>query len=214
VTQARSLILVGEALVPQSARTEERPDPSAALSTPTAHDMTVAIARGDAAVFEVLYRAWFPRLLGLAGRATGRDESFALDVVQDAFIRVIRSPRVCPTEGELAAWLRTCVLSAAVDRLRSEARRSTRERQTHACAPPTPEGPNESVEAAERLAWLARRLAELGPLDQELIRLRFDIERSLRQIAAESDGRTWAGVHGRVRRLVERLKIAASEYFA
>jgi DNA-directed RNA polymerase specialized sigma subunit len=70
------------------------------------------------------------------------------------------------------------------------------------------------VEAAERLAWLAQRLAELGPLDQELIRLRFDIERSLRQIAAESDGRTWAGVHGRVRRLVERLKIAASEYFA
>ena len=175
--------------------------------------MTAALARGDAAVFDRFYRAWFPRLLGLARRATGRDEAFALDVVQDAFVRVIRSPRVCPSEGELAAWLRACVLSAAVDRLRAEARRLARERAEASHASATT--PTDPLEATERLAWLADRLGELPASDRDLIRLRFEVQRTLAEIAAETTGmHTWGSVQGRLRRTLERLRLAASEYFA
>jgi len=175
--------------------------------------MTAALARGDAAVFDGFYRAWFPRLFALARRATGRDEAFALDVVQDAFVRIIRSPRVCPTEGELAAWLRTCVLSASVDRLRTDARRQARERAD--AGRNTEAATADPTEAAERLAWLADRLAELTVSDHDLIRLRFDVQRSLAEIAAESKGgTTWGSVQGRLRRTLDRLRLAASEYFA
>ncbi len=177
--------------------------------------MTAALARGDAAVFDLFYRAWFPKLLGLARRATGRDEAFSLDVVQDAFVRIIRVPRVCPTEGELAAWLRACVLSAAVDRLRADARRRARERTStpRDLAPTAVE--HDPTDAAERLAWLADRLVELPSSDRDLIRLRFDIQRTLAEIAADAEGgTTWGSVQGRLRRTLERLRLAASEYFA
>lgn len=190
-----------------------RRDPFPVPSHPSAHDMTAALARGDAAVFDLFYRTWFPKLLGLARRATGRDEAFALDVVQDAFVRIIRSPRVCPTDGELAAWLRACILSAAVDRLRAEARRNARERAEARGDPAV--APAETTEASERLAWLSGRLAELPATDRDLVRLRFDVQRSLAEIASASGDRsTWGSVQGRLRRTLDRLRTAASEYFA
>lgn len=177
-----------------------------AHATPGPLELTAAIARGDAAAFERLYREWFDRLLALAGAATRRDEAFCLDVVQEAFVRVIRGPRVCRTEAELAGWLRRCVLSAAVDRLRGEARRARREAQAGG-------GVSAAAADAEQLAWLRDRLAELPPEDRELLRLRFEVERTLEEIAGASGG-TWAGVHGRIRRTLERLRQAAWEYFA
>lgn len=175
----------------------------------TASELTAAIARGDAGAFDRLYRGWFDRLLALTRGATRRDEAFGLDVVQDAFVRVIRSPRVCGTEGELAAWLRRCVLSAAVDRLRSEARRSAREVGRGAVAGAVEDG----AAGAEELRWLRDRIAELGPEDRDLLRLRFEVDRTLAEIAGARGG-TWGSVHGRVRRTLERLRRAAAEYFA
>jgi RNA polymerase sigma-70 factor (ECF subfamily) len=179
-----------------------------------AHDTTAAIVKGDAAVFSMFYRAWFPRLLGLARRATGRDEAFALDIVQDAFVRVIRAPRRCASEGELSAWLRTVTLSAAVDRLRREARREAREATRHV-GDLTGSDAASRLDAAEQLAWLAARLEEMPREDRDLIRLRYDLQRTLTEIAG-SGGTVagWAAVHGRIRRAVDRLREAAGEYFA
>lgn len=171
-------------------------------------ERTAALAKGDPAAFEFVYRAWFERLLALARTATRRDEAFCLDVVQDAFLRVIRAPRVCPTEAELAGWLRRCVLSAAVDRLRRDARRDAREN-----ARGLPEAPGDRVGDAEQLRWLRDRLAELSPEDRDLLRLRFEIDRTLAEIAGDGRG-TWGAVHGRLRRTLDRLRRAASEYFA
>ena len=53
--------------------------------------LTGAIAAGDTDAFSRFYRARFDQMLAEAVRATGRDESFCLDVVQDAMMRVIRS---------------------------------------------------------------------------------------------------------------------------
>ncbi len=190
----------------EGARLEPDPHPPSSRTL----ERTAAIARGDPAAFELLYRAWFDRLLALARAATRRDEAFCLDVVQDAFVRVIRSPRACPTEAQLAGWLRRCVLSAAVDRLRRDARRTAREGARGAS-----EAANaaEGVGDAEQLLWLRDRLAELSPEDRDLLRLRFEIDRTLDEIAGDGRG-TWGAVHGRLRRTLDRLRRAASEYFA
>jgi RNA polymerase sigma-70 factor (ECF subfamily) len=182
-----------------------------------AHDTTAAIVRGDAAVFSAFYLAWFPRLLTLARRATGRDEAFAMDVVQDSFVRVIRAPRVCESDGELSAWLRAVTLSAAVDRLRKEARRESREARRE---PGERAGPDAhaTLDAAERLEWLAARLDEMGVEDRDLIRLRYDLRQTLGEIAggrnANEQCAGWAAVHGRIRRAMDRLRKSAGEYFA
>lgn len=209
MTTLRS-ILDGTALV--SVTPLHPPPPVHACSL----ELTAAIVKGDSAAFERLYTAWFPRLLAVARKTTGRDEAFALDIVQDAFLRVIARPVRCDSDGELAAWLRRCVLSAAVDRLRNEARRELRERSR----PEPPSSHPDPTEAAERLRWLAASLAEMPSLDQDLLRLKFDLDHTLEQIAAsQSDtgrtGRTgWSAVHGKIRRTLDRLRAAASEYFA
>src|SRR5262245_11860434 len=57
--------------------------------------LTLAIRAGDAGAFATLYEAWFDRALALARSLTRRDESFCLDVVQDAMMRVVRAlPRL------------------------------------------------------------------------------------------------------------------------
>ncbi len=168
--------------------------------------LTAALVRGDAGALDTLYRAWFDRMVGLAARATGRDEAFCLDAVQDAFLRVIRSPRAIETEAELAAWLRRCVLSAAIDRLRREARAGGRERR--AAMPGQDGGVDQSVRAAERLSWIAARLREMGDADRELVQLRYAVERTLAEVARVR-GTTSGLVHGRLRRLMAALRSAA-----
>ena len=88
---------------------------------------TAAIAAGDTAAFARFYDRWFDTVYAEAARATGRDEAFCLDVVQDAMMRVIRSMRPLPAEDDVRRWLRAVVHSCAYDRLRSETRRRRRE---------------------------------------------------------------------------------------
>ena len=65
--------------------------------TQPVRELTAAIASGDTEALASLYREHFDSLYGQARRITGRDESFCLDVVQDAFMRVIRSIPIMDT---------------------------------------------------------------------------------------------------------------------
>lgn len=174
------------------------------LSAETAASLTDRLARGDADALDTLYRQWYPRLLALARRATGRDDAFAHDTVHDAFLRIIRTPARCTTDAQLSCWLRRCVLSAAVDSLRAEARRLAREKR-HAA--PELQHPH----PADQLRWLAEQLRTLDPSDRELLRLRFVAEQSLHAIAAGSTGLSWSAVHSRLRRLLLTLRRRESE---
>lgn len=169
----------------------------------------MGLVRGDAAALDALYRAWFDRVVALAGKATGRDEAFCLDAAQEAFLRVIRSPIVIETEAELAAWLRRCVLSTAVDKLRREARAKGREQRGGGEAQAA--SPDLAAQAAEQLGWIARQLRDLGDADQELVRLRFGVEQTLEEVA-RARGMTKGGVHGRLRRLVAALRSVAGGF--
>ena len=55
--------------------------------------MTSAMAAGDGGAVEAFYRRYFDRLYAEARRATRRDESFCLDVVQESVLRIVRTVR-------------------------------------------------------------------------------------------------------------------------
>ena len=83
--------------------------------------LTAALAAGDEDAVETFYNSYFDWLYAQARRATRRDESFCLDVVQDAMLRIIRTVRAVRDEPQFRAWLRLVVQTTAWDRLRSDA---------------------------------------------------------------------------------------------
>ena len=183
---------------------------------PEVRRLTEAVSKGDPVAVEAFYRAWFDRAYRLARSLTGRDESFCLDVVQDAMLRVVRSlPRLDRAEA-LERWMARTVHATAIDRLRREARRARHEARSgeRAVRAGAEAGPaaGEALEVEEEVAWLRAQLARLDAVDGALLRERFERGKTLRA-AGRAVGMTGHAAHGRIRRVIARLRAAAREVF-
>ena len=175
--------------------------------------ITAAVRRGDPEAFAVLYEAWFGRAYGAARSLTRRDESFCLDVVQDAFLRVARSLRPLATRAALDGWMVRTVRTAAIDRLRREARRARHEGRAADGRPGAIEADDgRRLVAEEEAAWLRGQVEGLPEGDRALLAARFGAGRTLRDAGAAA-GITGHAAHGRIRRIIERLRRAARETF-
>jgi RNA polymerase sigma factor (sigma-70 family) len=182
----------------------------------TTRRLTEAISSGDAAAFDCFYRAWFNRVFLETKRATGRDESFCLDVVQDVMMKVVRAIPVLETEPALAAWLRRCVLTTARDRIRADARRTARERQAaqpdraeDAARSPTTASGSEHFDA-ESLREIERLISALDANSAQLITARFRFGWTLERIAHALGIRTGAA-DGRLSRLLANWRKELSQ---
>jgi len=162
--------------------------------------LTRAAARGDTAAFGTIYERWFDRALSAAHRLTGRDESFCLDVVQDAMLRAARRLPPLPDESALGAWLCRVVHRAALDRLRAERRRAARERA--AADRGAHSTPLNTLD--EDIAWLRAQLRELPPDEGWMLGARFGQSRTLAQVGATL-GLSGDAAHGRIRRALRRV---------
>ena len=185
-------------------------------STPPARSgsahLTAQIAKGDEQAFASFYELWFDRALAMARKATRRDESFCLDVVQDCMMRVVRAMRSLETEEAVQAWMARAILTTAVDRLRADRRRKRRE-QVSARSELDPHDVSHDAEIAERNRWLAEHIKRLPGRDQELLAARFGDDKTLQQVG-EALGMTGHAAHGRIRRLLEKLRDAARDIFS
>jgi RNA polymerase sigma-70 factor (ECF subfamily) len=185
--------------------------PGSPLDDGRVREVTAAIARGDPEAFAVLYEAWFDRAYAMARSLTRRDESFCLDVVQDAMLRAVRCLRAMPDGASLARWMGSVVRSASIDRLRREARRLRREARWGVRVA-AGEDAAEAAELEERIAWLRDALAGLPDTERTLLAERFDRGRTLEEAGA-AVGLTGNAAHGRIRRALERLRRKAREVF-
>lgn len=189
-----------------------RPNARSTRADPPSAQLTRAIAQGDPAAFAAFYDLWFDRAYALARSITGRDESFCLDVVQDCMLRVVKSMRALQDESAVAGWMSRALFTVAVDHLRRDWRRLRREQKAAALAPTTTEEtPALQLEIAERNGWLAARLAEMSEADRSLLLERFAAGRTL-QAAGAKLGISGDAAHGRIRRLLGRLRRAAKEF--
>jgi DNA-directed RNA polymerase specialized sigma24 family protein len=166
--------------------------------------LTRAIRAGDAGAFEVLYRGWYARVVGLALAASGRDESFALDVAQDTMLRVASGLPVLASPAALAAWMHRTTLRVVIDRLRAARRREARERVAS-----RPEAGGCEPDPRRTVQGLMRLLADLPLADYETLRARVIEGRTLDE-AGLATGVSGDAAHGRVRRAVAGLRTAVS----
>jgi len=172
---------------------------------PATRSLTAAIASGDTEAFARFFDLWFEWMRREAGRATGRDESFCLDVVQDSMMRVIRSMKPMPTEDDLRRWLGVVVRSCAYDLLRAEARARARQRRGH-----TATRAEHDMELHGRIRWLEQELRSMSSCNAELLLMRYRFGWTLQQIANALGLKTGA-VDGRLRRLIGMLRRHAGE---
>ena len=110
------------------------------------------------------------------------DVERARDVVQDTFLRLLKTDRR-PDEDHLAQWLFTVCRNRALDVLRKEKRMHTlSDTYTDSAAAG---GPSPAVVASDRetLGRLGTILATLPERQQEVVRLKFQNDFSYRQIA-------------------------------
>ncbi len=176
----------------------------------TTGELTAAMAAGREEAVEVFYRRYFDWLYAQARRASGRDEAFCLDVVQDSVLRVIRTVRKVESENQFRGWLALVVKTTAYDQLRAESRR--RQREILVAATRSELSREASPDADDRLQWLTRSIAHLDGELAEMLEMRFQKRWTLRQIG-QSLGMTIGAVDGRLRRALRELKLEADEKF-
>jgi RNA polymerase sigma-70 factor (ECF subfamily) len=183
------------------------------LAETTTDKLTAAMSAGDEDAVELFYRRYFDWLYAQARRCSRRDESFCLDVVQDAVLRIIRTIRPVRSEMQFRAWLRLVVQTTVLDRLRTERRRTNREIAVLA-ATSAVEAIDESAEGDDesQRAWLRAQVAQFDPQLVQMIELRYRKDWTLVRIAALL-GLSIGTVDGRLRRAIKTLRDRAIEAF-
>lgn len=92
------------------------------------HDLLMATHRGDHIAAASLFQRFAPRLAALA-RGLLRDHSRADDSVQAAFLAILSTPRASLADvRDVPAYLARCVRNSALNEIRSDARRTLRNR--------------------------------------------------------------------------------------
>ena len=156
------------------------------------------------------YEAWFDRAFAMARSITRRDESFCLDVVQDSMMRVVKKMRPLADEKAVRAWMARTLFTTAIDRLRSESRRARRESRVAAATGEALAGLDPV--RGEQIEWIREQLRALPEDDRRLILERFAGDRTLEEVG-RSLGITGHAAHGRIRRILIRMRNLARELF-
>ena len=109
-----------------------------------------AMRRGDPACLGGFFEAWGDRLYRLAVRLTG-DPAAAEDVVQEAFLKLMRSADRIEGRSGLSTWLYRVAYNASLDRLRERKALQQLPEDLRRLTP----GPIYPVEVADALVKLA-----------------------------------------------------------
>lgn len=134
---------------------------------------------GSGPVMDARQEAWVaaalerhgPALIRYAASLTGSEDA-GRDVVQDVFVRLIaETPE--RLEGRLAGWLFTVCRNRSLDILRRQKRMSPLAQGEWEQVPAEVPGPDGMAERQETLGLALGLLRNLGPREQEVVRLKF-----------------------------------------
>ena len=133
--------------------------------------------------FEEVYVASKDRLMTLATALTG-DASAAEDVVHDVFAALVEDPWRLDTNPNLTPHLVVCVRNRALDRIRSNKRRETRETVHMELGPgPGSSDPGEQVAEDDQRETLLNLVKRLPKHLREVLSLRVWGELTFEEIA-------------------------------
>ncbi|MCX6996678.1 MAG: sigma-70 family RNA polymerase sigma factor [Kiritimatiellaeota bacterium] len=174
------------------------------------HSPTASAVKDGPLDIEAVVAQHEAALLRYAARLAG-NPVLAQDVVQDAFIRLVRHWRDGARPAvPLVPWLYRVTHNLAVDYIRREDRlRRLHARQAEETAPDVPTGQRRQVERQEALQWTQRFLRELDPAEQQVAILRLQEGRSYKEISeitGRSTGNVGCLLHHAAKHLAEKLK--------
>lgn len=148
--------------------------------------LVTRLAAGDMQALAALYDATSAAVYGLALRILS-DPPAAEDVTLDVYTQVAQQgARYDARRGTPSAWLLSITRSRALDRLRQEVPRRTRETSLDAALPlpALTAGPEEDSVAAERQRLVQAALAQLTPAQRDVLELAYYAGLSHTEIAA------------------------------
>ena len=139
--------------------------------------------------------AW--ELVEAIARITRRDESFALDCMQEMFMRLAANPPIVNTHAALIAWMRVTALNVARTTIVTESRRHRREN-----ANSMHELQASDAQTRDALDRIVQCLSED---ERALLRMRH-VEGMLIRSIAVALGATPPAIESALRRIVARLR--------
>lgn len=161
------------------------------------------LRRGSREALARIYEKYVHLLLSIA-MGLLNDPHETEDVVQDVFVSFAQEAAGFGLRGSLKAYLATCVVNRARDRVRSE---RARQRLVDGCTT-TPSGVDEadrSLVYSERCERLSRALAELPYEQREAVVLKVKNSQKLKDIA-KLQNVSISTVHGRYRYGMNKLR--------
>ena len=176
--------------------------------------LSAALRRGDEAAFAWLHRAWSRRINRYCFALAAGDETFAGDIAQATWLRLVKHVRVVRDEPALWNWIARAARNAATDLRRKGTRylqalgRFARFTEWWTCKPSQAVAPEESVDAV--LAALEAALARITPDERFLIEARYFAGDSLEAIG-HSQAISARAVEGRLARLRTHLRDLIAE---
>lgn len=164
------------------------------MSGKTVHSESVSLrllvercASGDLDAFGDVYDLLAPRVYGVARRVLC-DRTHAEDVTQEVFTELWRKAGCYDaTRGSVSAWVMTIARRRAIDRVRSEQARRTREHRDVSLVPVGAAEPDGVLVAAEEHRSVRTTVAGLGPAHLEVLEMAYYGGLTHRQIAIELD---------------------------
>jgi RNA polymerase sigma-70 factor (ECF subfamily) len=159
--------------------------------------------RGSREALARIYEKYVHLLLSIA-MGLLNDPHEAEDVVQDVFVTFAQEAAGFGLRGSLKAYLATCVVNRARDRVRRE---RARQRLADGCTPASfaAEEPDRSLVYNERCERLSRALAELPYEQREVFVLKVKNGLKLKDIA-KLQNVSISTVHGRYRYGMDKLR--------
>jgi RNA polymerase sigma factor (sigma-70 family) len=159
--------------------------------------VTRAVCSGSREALAEIYDRCAQELVDAIVRITRRDESFALDCLQEMFMRLAAHPPIVETHAALVAWMRVTALNVARNTIVAEARRVRRERSR-----PSDDSASSATGSDEPVESL---LARLDAEEVALLRLRH-VEGMRVKAIARALGATPRAIESALRRIVARIR--------
>ena len=146
-------------------------------------DLARALQRGETRALTLLVERHHAPLLGYLYRLTGGDRPLAEDLVQETFLRVLRSIRQYHPAQRFKPWLYAIATNLTRDHFKRADTRRTDPIQTGTLSLPDPHQPEPTFLAHDDARQVIAALAHLPDPQREAIILRYYQDLSLAEIA-------------------------------
>jgi len=177
-------------------------------------DLLARLSAGEDDALAPLMARHERRLYGIAYSYL-RNPDDALEVVQDAFVKLFQQSQRIDSRAEVGAWLTRVAINAAIDRYRQKKRRGSREVAVeqedlqHVPSGHAP-GPLDHLHTEDTRRVLERGLVALNERQRAVVTLRHFSDLSLEEIASTLGVRLGT-VKSSLNRALARMKAAMEE---